>query len=104
MDNPNLIDQIYELEASCAAIVAEARERAAGMEIFAKQEAEKAMLAATNEIYQTKKLSTAERARLSSEKLHADSLKKQTSVHEALKEARAHKALAVAALVERTLG
>lgn len=104
MDNLNLIDQIYELEASCAAIVAEAKERAAGMEVFAKQEAEKALAVATTEIYEAKKAAAVERTQRSAEKLHEESLNDKASVYDALKEARAHKALAVAALVEKVLG
>lgn len=104
MENLNLIDQIYELEASCAAIVAEAKERALGMEVFARQEAEKALATAASEIYEAKKTSAAERNKRTAEMLNADHAELQAEADASLKEARAHKALAVAALVERTLG
>lgn len=103
MENLNLIDQIYELEAACAAIVAEAKERAAGMEAFAKTEAEKALATAGNEIYEEKKRAAAQRNESSVATLKEESEQAKAGIDAALQTAQARKALAVAALLERTL-
>ncbi len=103
MENLNLLDQIYDLEAACAAIVAEAKTRAQNMEAHARQEAEKAMAAAVHEVHENKKSVLASRkGAVHESSTYAPGEKPDYA--DALAEARQRKALAVAALVERTLG
>ena len=102
MENLNLLDQIYELEAGCAAIVADAKTRAQNMEIHARQEAEKAMAQAVHEVHENKKNALVAR-KSGAERTGARPQGEKPDYAEALEEAKHRKSLAVAALLERIL-
>lgn len=67
MDNLNLIDRIYELEAGCDALIAEARRRAAEIEAQAKREAAAALRSAEESVRAERKQALAAQAAQSEE-------------------------------------